>query len=163
MRTLERKGLITKTTAMAAEIDVLTLYHWDPARADTPPNFQLIATSNKRRWNVPIQATGVAIASEIARTTFGGVTRGDVRRDEIEHDIAVTTRYLQFLSGTRQEGAAWVPEDALNEERFSGKRPDALIRTTMSETIVEVVGRSYRAEKLEDIFNRFAHEKLEFT
>jgi hypothetical protein len=161
VRKLAREGFATRTHVMAVLIDVSEpLYLWDPETRQAP-DFEKLSYRNGLRWNEPLVSTSVITATPKAHSVFGGYIRVEIRPSEIEHDIAVASCFLRFTRENSKRTSHWIPEDSINCERFFGKRPDAIIKTGGTETIVEVVGRAYRVSKLKDTFDRFSSYPLQ--
>ena len=156
-RKLVAEGFAKTRTAMVTPVDVSSpLLCWAPT-TDSRPNFKSIAATNQARWKQPPKSTTVLTPTAKALGRFGGCQRV-IRERELEHDCTVAN---VFLSLSEKERENWVLEDALDEQVYRHRRPDAVVCGNPS-VIVDVIGRGYGEAKLRDLWEAFNGSQLEF-
>ena len=157
IKRLEQLGYVESRKAMAYQLENSSpLLSWKPGRS-TQPDFTAIASANRRRWNGEVRETTVITATRQAIARFGGSFR-KVRPQEVEHDLRVANFYLDL---SPQDQSSWRIEDAIPNDQFGDKRPDAVVIRNGTPVVIEAVGRAYGSSKLQSIFQHFQNYHLE--
>jgi hypothetical protein len=158
MRTLQAQGVAEITHCVAGHALPWPSLCPSPVAQPAQLDCATLAWRNRLRWRLPLVRTTYITAAPHAAVQLGGHPRV-LRPSEREHDMAVASCYLQLQETRPADAAAWLLEDALDELTFADHRPDALI-CTPSPIVVEVVGRSYRAHKIQSICQAYADYRL---
>lgn len=124
---------------------------WEPGAP--APRFGPLAYQNRSRWTGAVEQTAVYVATRQAARTYGGVP-GRVGRFHVTHDIHLAAVYLGLRRRDAAAAGRWVSEKALASEREDDVLPDAELRDAAGHTerVIEFVGSSYTARRLEDLF-----------
>ena len=156
-RELAAAGFVNKAETSLALIDVSTpLYVWKPG--SDKPNFSRLAAANDKRWKEPLRRTQTLTATKKAYELYGGYQRKAVRTRELEHDAAIATLRFQMADQLQ----AWTIEDGLPQAEAGQKRPDAVVQTDGKTILLEMVGRRYSADKLEQLWRAYRNQDFQF-
>lgn len=160
VRRLVNDALVETSRAMITVVDVTQPIYVSPAGDTTAPNFEKLAWQNQKRWRKPLQQATLVVITPLGAAHYGGYARGP-RRYEREHDIALSECYLQLWEAIPHVAESWIAEEAIDARRFENKRPDAILSDN-GETILEVLGRGYNANKIERLFEHFRQYTIQF-
>ena len=157
---LRLAGLVTSWTAMIADVRAAEpLFQWCPgASVPTRSNFHRIAWINEKRWNVPLKRTTCIAPTKKTHMILGGTPR-TIRPRELEHDLLVSDVYLSLRERSPKLSHTWIHEDEMDASGDSGARPDAIVGTR-EQIVIDVLGRGYRAAKIERIWNHHQQSRL---
>jgi hypothetical protein len=155
VRRLQVTGLITISRTMAHPEQELTepILDWQPGSDE--PNFDRLSWKACSRWSEHPVRTTVITATEKARSHTGGPIGGrPIRPLELNHDIGVSTVFLNIQARDPELARLWVHEDALAREARHNDRenlPDA----QLDGLVIEFAG-AYSAKKLRAVHEHFS-------
>ena len=155
-RKLVADGMAEKKQTTATIIDVsepLAVVSCETNVGDI--DFNKLVYRNEKRWQAATRVTTTVLTpTNKAISTFGGFKR-NIRPNELDHDIGVTELFLQIQRNSPEQADGWTIEDTNNGTTDNEKgRPDAILLGT-NQTVIEVVGRRYSADKLQSVVSRF--------
>jgi hypothetical protein len=139
----------------------LPIIDWHPGISSVP-NFHAVAWQVQSRWNRTLVRGVIVSATHEARYLSGGVIGGrPIRKTEISHDITLAQLWLRLRRTDPEVARQWMPEDALLDQRPSGKIPDALIGNHNSQVAIELGGKAYSAKRLSAIHDAHRHRRYQ--
>lgn len=159
-RRFARTGMISITKTIAhPELQLKEpLLDWRPG--DDQPNFDRLSWKATSRWNQHPTRTTVITATTKARCHTGGPIGGrPIRPLELQHDIGVSTVFLNLQARDPELARHWVHEDTLARDARHNDRenlPDARIGAL----VVEFAG-AYSANKLRSVHERYSNDSYQ--
>lgn len=161
LRRLEQAGLVHVEQFLARPVEHLTapLSTWQPGLP--PPDLGGVARTCHARFSAPAAALDCVIASKAARYRVARPEGRPSRMSEVTHDLHLSEVYLRMREELPTRARSWLPEDALKHHGREGdKVPDAIVKDGLYKTAIELVGSSYRTEKLEAFHGYCAEHEL---
>lgn len=156
---LQRQGLVRAWPTVITPIPTTSpLLVWN--QEQSLPELGCLAWQNHKRWQTTDPLASVCLTStEKANAQYGGQCR-EPRPRELEHDVAVTSVYLHLRGELPSVADTWTHEDSLPYQH--DKRPDAtIIREGSTLTLIDLLGRGYTRQKLEQIVGEHHEHQLE--
>ncbi len=119
---------------------------WCPGHPE--PDWSAIIASSCARWRTDVRAVSLVSVSESAAVHFGGTARYP-RPSEVSHDLLLAAVFLSVRSTRPRDASIWIGEGALAAQAGDASAlPDALLKRPGRPIAIEVVGDSYRPDKL---------------
>lgn len=134
------------------------------------PDFRSVSLRARRRWSAPPITIRCLVATRAGKR--GGRTP---RETEATHDIHLAQVYLRMRRELPTRARSWTGESDVRDREERGaltrnddprpggeKLPDAMVRDGRHLTAIEMVGESYRPQKLAQFHEFCATERLAY-
>jgi hypothetical protein len=157
LRRLEAQGFVRLEKRPAKVLPAgPPLYAGDP-KVDEPGDWDAIVRSCRRRFDGAELHLCVSPTSRAANLVGGRATESAIA--ELSHDLMLGTVVLSMRQSGPEDYLHLVREDLFEEEEKAHVVPDARIKKHSGEAaLVEVVGATYSAARLSDIYHLAAAE-----
>jgi len=127
------------------------------------PDFGAVAWCLNSRWSEPLVSTACVIATRFSGRFFGGHGGRKPRRAETTHDLQLGAVFLQMRTDHPQRAATWSSEEERKKDAGHGEKlPDAIVSDGDRKTAIELGGKSYDREKLEDFHTFCVEQNLDY-
>jgi hypothetical protein len=123
------------------------------------PDAAKVATQTKGRWREAPIVVAVCVASARTANMLGSTAVGLPRREQLDHDLLLSSVYLRFRTSCLSSRVTWIGEHGLPKAGYRIKDPDAFLVDGRGRVVrvVESAGR-YNERQIE-AFHEYCSER----